>query len=217
MRKHTIRGFPYMLVGYMRVSSADDRQSVDLQRDALIAAGVDERHLHHDKASGAKDDRPGLKACLEDLRSGDCLVVWKLDRLGRSLPHLLSIIARLKERGIAFRSLTEQMDTTTPHGELLFSIFGALAQYERSLTRERVIAGLAAAKRRGRRGGRPPALDQEKIEQIIAALEAGASKAAVCRTFSVARSTLLDTLARAGWTGTAAGKKPTAKGARAIA
>ncbi|MGS1097578.1 recombinase family protein [Aquamicrobium terrae] len=217
MRKHTIRGFPYMLVGYMRVSSADDRQSVDLQRDALIAAGVDERHLHHDKASGAKDDRPGLKACLEDLRSGDCLVVWKLDRLGRSLPHLLSIIARLKERGIAFRSLTEQMDTTTPHGELLFSIFGALAQYERSLTRERVIAGLAAAKRRGRRGGRPPALDQEKIEQIIAALEAGASKAAVCRTFSVARSTLLDTLARAGWTGTAAGKKPTAKGVRAIA
>lgn len=217
MRKHAIRGFPYMLVGYMRFSSADDRQSVDLQRYALIAAGVDERHLHHDKASGAKDDRPGLKACLEDLRSGDCLVVWKLDRLGRSLPHLLSIIARLKERGIAFRSLTEQMDTTTPHGELLFSIFGALAQYERSLTRERVIAGLAAAKRRGRRGGRPPALDQEKIEQIIAALEAGASKAAVCRTFSVARSTLLDTLARAGWTGTTAGKKPTAKGVRAIA
>lgn len=217
MRKHAIRGFPYMLVGYMRVSSADDRQSVDLQRDVLIAAGVDERHLHHDKASGAKDDRPGLKACLEDLRSGDCLVVWKLDRLGRSLPHLLSIIARLKERGIAFRSLTEQMDTTTPHGELLFSIFGALAQYERSLTREKVIAGLAAAKRRGRRGGRPPALDQEKVEQIIAALEAGASKAAVCRTFSVARSTLLDTLARAGWTGIASGKKPSAKGARAAA
>ena len=102
-----------MLVGYMRVSSADDRQSVDLQRDALLAAGVDERHLHHDKASGARDDRPGLKACLDDLRQGDVLVVWKLDRLGRSLPHLLTIVTDLKKRGVAFRSLTEQMDTTT--------------------------------------------------------------------------------------------------------
>lgn len=190
-----------MLVGYMRVSSNDDRQSVDLQHDALIAAGVDERHLHHDKASGAKDDRPGLKACLEDLRPGDCLVVWKLDRLGRSLPHLLSIITELKDRGVAFRSLTEHMDTTTPHGELLFSIFGALAQYERALTRERVNAGLAAAKRRGKLAGRPRALDQEKIDQIIATLEGGASKAAVCRTFSVPRSTLIDTLARVGWAG----------------
>jgi DNA invertase Pin-like site-specific DNA recombinase len=206
-----------MLIGYMRVSSADDRQSVDLQRDALIAAGVDERHLHQDKASGAKDDRPGLKVCLEDLRSGDCLVVWKLDRLGRSLPHLLSIITDLKGRGVAFRSLTEQMDTATPHGELLFSIFGALAQYERALTRERVIAGLAATKRRGKRAGRPPALDQEKIDQIIAALEAGASKAAVCRTFSVARSTLIDTLARAGWSGPVATTSETLKRARAAA
>jgi DNA invertase Pin-like site-specific DNA recombinase len=188
-----------MLVGYMRVSSADDRQSVDLQRDALLAAGVDERHLHQDKASGARDDRPGLKACLDDLRSGDCLVVWKLDRLGRSLSHLLSIVTALKQQGVAFRSLTEQMDTTTPHGELLFSIFGALAQYERALTKERVVAGLAAAKRRGRMGGRPLALDPEKIEQIIAALEGGASKASVCRTFKVARSTLIDTLARVGW------------------
>lgn len=152
-----------MLVGYMRVSSADDRQSVDLQRDALVAVGVDERHLHTDKASGARDDRPGLKACLEYLKSGDTLVVWKLDRLGRSLSHLLAIVTDLKERGVAFRSLTEQMDTTTPHGELLFSIFGALAQYERALTRERVVAGLAAAKRRGRRGGRPPTLDAQRI------------------------------------------------------
>lgn len=110
-----------MLVGYMRISSADDRQSVDLQRDALIAAGINERNLYCDKASGVRDNRPGLKACLEYVRSGDCLVVWKLDRLGRSLPHLLSIITDLKERGTAFRSLTEQMDTTTPHGELLFS------------------------------------------------------------------------------------------------
>ena len=190
-----------MLVGYMRVSSTDDRQSVSLQKDALIASGVDERHLHQDKASGARDDRPGLKRCLGDLRAGDVLVVWKLDRLGRSLPNLLAIIADLKERGVAFRSLTEQMDTTTPHGELLFSIFGALAQYERALTRERILAGLAAAKRRGRRGGRPPALGPEEIEQVTAALDGGASKASVCRSFKIARSTLLDTLARAGWSG----------------
>jgi DNA invertase Pin-like site-specific DNA recombinase len=198
-----------MLVGYMRVSSADDRQSVDLQRDALIAAGIDERNLYCDKASGARDNRPGLKACLEYVRTGDCLVVWKLDRLGRSLPHLLSIVADLKERGIAFRSLTEQMDTTTPHGEFLFSIFGALAQYERALTRERVIAGLAAARRRGRKGGRPPSLNPETVEQIVAALDGGASKAGVCRTFRVPRSTLLDTLGRIGWTAPAAeGDKP---------
>ena len=150
-----------MLVGYMRVSSADDRQTVDLQRDALVAAGVDPRNLHTDKASGARDD--------------------------------------LKARGIAFRSLTEQMDTNTPHGELLFSLFGALAQYERALTRERVMAGLAAAKRRGRQGGRPPMIDTETLERITAALDGGASKASVCRTFKVPRSTLIGTLARIGW------------------
>ena len=138
---------------------------------------------------------------MDELRIGDVLVVWKLDRLGRSLPNLLAIIADLKERGVAFRSLTEQMDTTTPHGELLFSIFGALAQYERALTRERILAGLAAARRRGRRGGRPPALSPEQLKQVIAALESGASKASVCRCFKVARSTLLDTLARSGWVG----------------
>ncbi|NNV23889.1 recombinase family protein (plasmid) [Ochrobactrum pseudogrignonense] len=190
-----------MLVGYMRVSSIDDRQNVDLQRDALIAAGVDERHLHSDKASGARDDRPGLKSCLADLRSGDCLIVCKLDRLGRSLPHLLSIINDLKSRGISFRSLTEQMDTTTAQGELFFSLFGALAQYERSLTQERVNAGLAAARRRGRKGGRPLAIDPEKMEQILAALKAGTSKASVCRSFNIPRSTLIDTLSRIGWNG----------------
>ena len=204
-----------MLVGYVRVSSADERQSVDLQHDALLSAGVDERQLFSDKASGARDDRPGLQACLDYLKAGDVLVVWKLDRLGRSLPHLLAIVADLKARAVAFRSLTEQMDTTTPHGELLFSIFGALAQYERALTRERVIAGLAAARRRGRKGGRPPALDLEKVEQIIAALEGNASKASVCRTFKVPRSTLIDTLARIGWTGP--GGKTTTKGKRSAA
>lgn len=189
-----------MLVGYMRVSTADDRQSVDLQRDALLAAGVDERHLHQDNASGARDDRPGLKACLDDLLSGDVLVVWKLDRLGRSLPHLLAIVNGLKERGVAFRFLTDPMNTTTPHGELLFWIFGALAQYERALTGERVTAGLAAAKRRGRKDGRPRALAQDTLNHIIATLEGGANKASVCRSFKVARSTLADNLARVGWT-----------------
>lgn len=192
-----------MLIGYMRVSSLDDRQSVDLQRDALLAAGVDERHLYSDKASGARDDRLGLQACLEYLKRHDTLVVWKLDRLGRSLTNLLAIITDLKNRGVAFRSLTEQMDTTTAHGELLFSLFGALAQYERALTRERVMAGLAAARRRGRHGGRPPTIDAETIEQITDALNAGASKASVCRSFKVPRSTLIGTLNRIGWTGPA--------------
>ena len=190
-----------MLVGYMRVSSDNDRQTTALQHDALISAGVDARHLFEDKASGARDDRPGLKRCLDFLKAGDTLVVWKLDRLGRSLPHLLDIVAGLRDGRVAFRSLTEGMDTNTPHGELLFHIFGALAQYERALTRERVQAGLAAARQRGRRGGRPTTIETEKLEAVIAALEGGASKAAVCRTFGIARSTLIDTLARAGWTG----------------
>jgi DNA invertase Pin-like site-specific DNA recombinase len=142
-----------MLIGYMRVSSDSDRQSTDLQRDALVAAGVDARHLFEDRASGAKDSRPGLAKALDFVQPGDVLIVWKLDRLGRSLSHLLSIVNTLRERRVAFRSLTEGMDTTTPAGEFLFHVFGALAQYERALTHERVMAGLAAAQRRGRRGG----------------------------------------------------------------
>jgi DNA invertase Pin-like site-specific DNA recombinase len=185
-----------MLVGYMRVSSESDRQNTNLQRDALLAAGVDARHLFEDKASGARDDRPGLREALDYVRAGDCLVVWKLDRLGRSLPHLLEIVTTLQERGVAFRSLTEQMDTTTPHGELLFNIFGALAQYERALTRERVLAGLEAAKRRGRKGGRPRAITDEQLAAIVQTLESGSSKASVCRTFGIKRSTLYDALGR---------------------
>ncbi|MBN9038257.1 MAG: recombinase family protein [Rhizobiales bacterium] len=190
-----------MLIGYMRVSTSDERQSVDLQRDALIGAGIDERHLHQDRASGARDDRPGLKACMKDLRAGDVLVVWKLDRLGRSLSHLIRIVEELKERGVAFRSLTEAIDTTTSHGAFLFNLFGSLAEYERALITERVNAGLAAARRRGRKGGRPPSIDAEKIDQILAALDGGASKASVCRTFKIPRSTLIDTLKRIGWSG----------------
>ena len=186
-----------MLVGYMRVSSDNDRQTTDLQRDALLEAGVDPRQLFADKASGARDDRPGLQQALAYVQPGDCLVVWKLDRLGRSLPHLLQIVTTLQAQGVAFRSLTEQMDTTTPQGAFLFSVFGALAQYERALTQERIRAGLAAAQRRGKRGGRPQAISDEKLAAIRAALDGGASKAAICRTFGVKRTTLYDALARA--------------------
>ena len=121
-----------MLVGYMRVSSESDRQNTNLQRGAPQAAGVDARPLYEDRASGSKDDRPGLAQALEFLRPGDVLVVWKLDRLGHSLPHLLSIVNTLKDKQVAFRSLTEGMDTTTASGELLFHVFGALAQFKRA-------------------------------------------------------------------------------------
>lgn len=188
-----------MLIGYMRVSSDSDRQTTDLQRDALLQAGVDSRHLFEDYASGAKDDRPGLASALVFIRPGDVLVVWKLDRLGRSLSHLLWIINTLKEKQAAFRSLTEGMDTTTASGELLFHVFGALAQYERALTQERVLAGLAAARRRGRMGGRPRVITDEKLEAISAALRDGMSKAAICRNFGVKRTTLIETLSRAGY------------------
>lgn len=187
-----------MLVGYMRVSSGSERQTTNLQRDALMATGVDSRHLFEDHA-GAKDDRTGLSAALAFTCPGDVLVVWKLDRLGRSLSHLLAIVNELKDKQVAFRSLTEGMDTTTPSGELLFQVFGALAQYERALAQERVVAGLAAAKRRGRLGGRPLAIVGEKLEAITTALEGGMSKASVCRNFGVKRTTLIETLARIGW------------------
>ena len=193
-----------MLIGYMRVSTDGDRQALDLQKDALLAAGVDERHLFEDRVSGAGAARVGLSKALAFTKPGDCLVVWKLDRLGRSLPHLILTVADLKTRGVGFRSLTEQMDTTTPQGEFLFHVFGALAQFERSLIQERVQAGLAAARRRGRRGGRPTAIDAEKLAAVTSALDGGASKAAVCRMFGVKRSTLINSLARIGWP---AGKK----------
>ncbi len=188
-----------MLVGYMRISIDSERQVLDLQRDALLSAGVDGRHLFEDRASGSRGDRAGLAKALAFIEAGDCLVVWKLDRLGRSLPHLLTTVTELKTRGIAFRSLSEQMDTTTPQGEFLFHIFGALAQFERSLIQERVQAGLAAARRRGRHGGRPTSVNAEKRSAVIAALDGGATKAAVCRTFGIKRSTLIDSLARIGW------------------
>jgi DNA invertase Pin-like site-specific DNA recombinase len=190
-----------MLVGYMRVSSDSDRQSTDLQRDALMEAGVDERHLYEERASGTKNERSGLAQALKFIKPGDVLVVWKIDRLGRSLSHLLSIVTSLKDKQVAFRSLTEKMDTTTASGELLFHMFGVLAQYERTLIQERVVAGLAAARQRGRIGGRPQAITGEKLDTILAALDAGMSKAAVCRNFGAKRTTLIETLSRVGWQG----------------
>lgn len=185
-----------MYIGYMRVSTDNERQTTNLQKDALLKAGIDPRHIFEDRTSGAKDKRPSLEKALEFLRQGDCLVVWKLDRLGRSLSHLLGIINGLREKGIAFKSLTEQMDTTTAHGEFLFNVFGSLAQYERALIKERVMAGLEAARRRGRIGGRPRVIDEEKMEAILDALKEGTSKAAICRNFSVKRTTLYDALDR---------------------
>ena len=186
-----------MLVGYVRVSTADDRQNTDLQRDALQLAGVDPRNIHEDRASGARDNRPGLRKCLDYLQKGDVLVVWKLDRLGRSLPHLIEIVTQLQKRGIGLKSVTEALDTTTAMGEFLFHVFGALAQYERSLIRERVNAGLEAARQRGRKGGRPRCLDAEKMEAAQALLASGMTVTAAARSIGVPRSTLVDALNRA--------------------
>src|SRR3954470_1614125 len=141
----------WLHAGLVRRGASDDRPPA---RRSSWRRGRDERHLFEDHASGSRDDRPGLAKALAFLRSGDCLVVWKLDRLGRSLPHLLATVNGLKERNVAFRSLTERIDTTSPQGEFLFQVFGALAQFERALARERVKAGLDAAKRRGRHGHR---------------------------------------------------------------
>ena len=185
-----------MIMGYARVSTAD-RQDTAVQVNALKDAGADRVFEEH--ASGGQWNRPELHRMLWYLREGDCIVVWKLDRLGRSLSHLLAIVNSLKDKQVAFRSLTEGMDTTKASGELLFHVFGALAQYERALIQERVVAGLAAAKRRGRVGGRPRAIVGEKLDAIIAALDGSMSKAAVCRNFGVKRTTLIETLARVGW------------------
>ncbi len=187
-----------MLVGYMRVSSDSDRQSTDLQRDALLTAGVDARHLYEDHASGAKNDRAGLAEALAFVRLGDVLVVWKLDRLGRSLSHLLEIVTTLKSRSVSFRSLTEGMDTTTVSGELLFHVFGALAQYERALIQERVVAGLAAAGIHHQKWT-PDCATKFRHRLPPPDLRGFRPPLPVCWNFSVKRTTLIETLARIGW------------------
>lgn len=148
-----------MLIGYARVSTQD--QDPALQLDALTRTGCEK--IFTEKASGAQRDRPELIAALNYLRAGDTLVVWKLDRLARSLRQLIDTIEMLDAKGIGFRSLTEAIDTTTPGGKLIFHIFGALAEFERSIIRERTNAGLASARARGRLGGRPPAWNDEDI------------------------------------------------------
>src|SRR2546423_9625314 len=142
-----------MLIGYARVST--NEQNLDLQRDALLKAGVTPKDIYTDKVTGVKAERPGLTAALSHLRAGDTLIVWRLDRLGRSLKHLIETVTTLTEQGIAFKSLTEHIDTSTATGTLVFQIFGALAEFERNLMKERTVAGLTAARARGRTGGRP--------------------------------------------------------------
>ena len=146
-----------MRIGYARVSKADGSQTFDLQRDALIKAGVARRRIYCDHASGKRDDRPNLTACLKALRRGDVLVIWKLDRLGRDLRHLVNTVQALSDRGIGLKVLVGQgaeVDTTTAGGKFVFGIFAALAEFERELIRERTRAGLEAARARGRKGGR---------------------------------------------------------------
>jgi DNA invertase Pin-like site-specific DNA recombinase len=180
-----------MLIGYARVSTHE--QTLNLQQDALQKAGC--HKLFTDTASGAKSERKGLDEVLAYVRKGDTLVVWRLDRLGRSLPHLIATMTDLEERGIGFKSLTENIDTTTSGGKLIFHIFGALAEFERNLIRERTTAGLTAARARGRKGGRPKALTPRQI-RIAQSLydDPKNSIAEICRTLKVSKATLYRSL-----------------------
>jgi DNA invertase Pin-like site-specific DNA recombinase len=183
-----------MLIGYMRVSKSDGTQTLDLQRDALLAAGVTPERLYEDRASGRKDDRPGLATCLQALQPGDTLVVWKLDRLGRNLQHLVSVVEELQQRQVGFKVLAAagvQIDTTTANGRLVFGIFAALAEFEAELIRERTRAGLAAARARGRRGGRPRKMTKETLRTAMAAMSGQTTSArAVARRLGVPTTTL---------------------------
>src|SRR5438477_3732516 len=177
-----------MQIGYARISTGE--QTLDLQLDALQAAGCDK--VFTDTASGAKTERTGLTEALGHLRTGDVLVVWRLDRLGRSLRDLIDRLLDLDQRGIGFKSLTESIDTTTSGGKLIFHIFGSLAEFERDLIRERTTAGLAAARARGRLGGRPKALRTAKQLAIAKTLYADKTRSIpeICKTLGIARSTL---------------------------
>ena len=183
-----------MLIGYMRVSKANDSQTTDLQRDALIAAGVYADHIYEDKASGKLDARPGLNAALKALREGDILVVWKLDRLGRDLRHLVNTVHDLEKRQIGFKVLSghgASIDTTTPAGKLVFGIFAALAEFERELISERTTAGLASARARGRSGGAPYKMTVAKLRLAMAAMGQPETKAGeLCRELGITRQTL---------------------------
>lgn len=176
-----------MFIGYARVSTAE--QHLRMQEDALRDAGCED--LFSDTASGVKTARPGLEEALSHLRQGDVLVVWKLDRLGRSLPHLIQTVKDLNDKGIGFKSLQENIDTTTSGGQLIFHIFGALAEFERELIRERTKAGLKAARVRGKLGGRPPTLSSYDIKKLKKHYDKGdLSVNEICKLFNITKPTL---------------------------
>jgi DNA invertase Pin-like site-specific DNA recombinase len=175
-----------MLIGYARISTYD--QTLNLQQDALEKAGCTK--LFTDTASGAKADRKGLEQALHYDHKGDTLVVWRLDRLGRSLPHLIATMTALEERGIGFKGLTENIDTTTSGGKLIFHIFGALAEFERNLIRERTQAGLSAARARGRKGGRPKALSVKQVGIALDLYEKRHPIAEILQTLKISKATL---------------------------
>jgi DNA invertase Pin-like site-specific DNA recombinase len=183
-----------MRIGYARISKTDGSQALDLQNDALVKAGLSPKHIYNDKASGKKDDRPGLANCLKALRRGDVLVVWKLDRLGRDLRHLVNTVQDLSDRGIGLKVLTGKganIDTTTASGKLIFSIFAALAEFERELIRERTKAGLAAARARGRNGGRKFALSKAQVRLAQAAMKNKETVVSeLCDELGITRATL---------------------------
>ena len=191
-----------MLVGYMRVSKADGSQHTALQRDALLTAGVEAAQIYDDHASGRRDDRPGLTACLKALRDGDTLIVWKLDRLGRNLHHLVNTVHDLTARGVGLKVLTGQgaaIDTTTPAGKLVFGIFAALAEFERELISERTVAGLASARARGRRGGRPYKMTPAKLRLAAASMGQPDTKISeLCAELGITRETLYRHVAPTG-------------------
>ena len=178
-------------IGYARVSTDD--QNLSLQVDALTRFGVDAKDIYSDKISGAKEDRPGLAKCLDALQPKDTLVVWRLDRLGRSMRHLVTLIEELREQNIGFKSINDgAIDTTSASGEMIFNIFAALAQFERRLIQERTKAGIAAARGRGRTGGRPRTPDD--APKIVLAQKLFADKSVslddICNTLSISKSTL---------------------------
>ncbi|EGL64207.1 TniR protein [Agrobacterium sp. ATCC 31749] len=181
------------LIGYVRVSKADGTQVLDLQKDALLSAGVNPSMVYEDFASGKRDDRPGLNSCLKSLRPGDTLVIWKLDRLGRDLRHLVDTVDDLSKRGVGFRVLSGEtpIDTSSAQGKLLFAIFGGLAEFERELIRERTIAGLKSARARGRIGGRKPKMTPAKLRLAQAAMgKPGTVVGDLCDELQITRQTL---------------------------
>jgi len=176
-----------MIIGYARVSTTD--QDTALQIDALNAASCE--RIYQESRSGASKERPELTRCLDAIRSGDTLVVWRLDRLGRSLKDLVHIVSELEDKGVGFRSLNESIDTTTAGGKLIFHVFAALAEFERSLIQERTKAGLKAARARGRKGGRPKALTPDQLRKASAMLsDPKLTKTEVAKHFGVSRITL---------------------------